>query len=146
MDLTPHFHLSKISPIQPLYPITSPPTGRTNWPKDEFRVSNLNWQQFFPCHNKTYSILYYYPLLYYTFFYNKDELEACREAKHRLEMDWSDKYSAQHLGKVDKSSAPLELSLYNKYHHFFLYETTWIVIYILHLPNMQRVRGPDSRL
>ena len=22
-----------------------------------------------------------------------------REAKHRLEMDWSDKYSAQHLGQ-----------------------------------------------
>ena len=28
----------------------------------------------------------------------KDQLEACKEAKHRLEMDWSDKYSAQHLG------------------------------------------------
>ena len=28
----------------------------------------------------------------------KEQLEACREAKHRLEMDWSDKYSAQHLG------------------------------------------------
>jgi len=27
----------------------------------------------------------------------KEQLEACREAKHRLEMDWSDKYSAQHL-------------------------------------------------
>ena len=28
----------------------------------------------------------------------KDQLQACREAKHRLEMDWSDKYSAQNLG------------------------------------------------
>ena len=29
----------------------------------------------------------------------KDQLQACREAKHRLEMDWSDKYSAQNLGQ-----------------------------------------------
>ena len=29
----------------------------------------------------------------------RDQMEACKEAKHRLEMDWSDKYSAQHLGK-----------------------------------------------
>ena len=29
----------------------------------------------------------------------KDQLQACREAKHRLEMDWSDKYSAQNLGE-----------------------------------------------
>ena len=28
----------------------------------------------------------------------KDQLEACKEAKHRLEMDWSDKYTAQGLG------------------------------------------------
>ena len=28
----------------------------------------------------------------------KAQLEACREAKHRLEMDWSDKYTAQGLG------------------------------------------------
>ena len=29
-----------------------------------------------------------------------DQMMHCsREAKHRLEMDWSDKYSAQHLGK-----------------------------------------------
>jgi len=27
----------------------------------------------------------------------KDQLAACKEAKHRLEMDWSDKYSAQNL-------------------------------------------------
>ncbi|XP_023335348.1 tektin-4 [Eurytemora carolleeae] len=27
----------------------------------------------------------------------KDQLDSCREAKHRLEMDWSDKYSAQNL-------------------------------------------------
>ena len=28
-----------------------------------------------------------------------DQMMHCsREAKHRLEMDWSDKYSAQHLG------------------------------------------------
>jgi len=27
----------------------------------------------------------------------KDQLEACKEAKHRLEMDWSDKYTAQGL-------------------------------------------------
>ena len=26
-------------------------------------------------------------------------MHCSREAKHRLEMDWSDKYSAQHLGK-----------------------------------------------
>ena len=30
----------------------------------------------------------------------KAQLEACREAKHRLEMDWSDKYTAQGLGTV----------------------------------------------
>ena len=30
----------------------------------------------------------------------KDQLEACKEAKHRLEMDWSDKYSAQNLGTM----------------------------------------------
>ena len=30
----------------------------------------------------------------------KDQLEACKEAKHRLEMDWSDKYSAQNLGII----------------------------------------------
>ena len=29
----------------------------------------------------------------------KDQLTACREAKHRLEMDWSDKYTAQGLGQ-----------------------------------------------
>ena len=29
----------------------------------------------------------------------KAQLEACREAKHRLEMDWSDKYTAQGLGQ-----------------------------------------------
>ena len=30
----------------------------------------------------------------------RDQLAACREAKHRMEMDWSDKYSAQALGIV----------------------------------------------
>ena len=29
----------------------------------------------------------------------RDQMEACREAKHRLEMDWSDKYTAQGLGQ-----------------------------------------------
>ncbi len=29
----------------------------------------------------------------------KDQMEACKEAKHRLEMDWSDKYTAQGLGQ-----------------------------------------------
>ena len=36
--------------------------------------------------------------LSYTLQQTKDQLEACKEDKHRLEMDWSDKYSAQHLG------------------------------------------------
>ena len=34
----------------------------------------------------------------------KAQLEACREAKHRLEMDWSDKYTAQGLGTVQYST------------------------------------------
>ena len=29
----------------------------------------------------------------------RDQMEACKEAKHRLEMDWSDKYTAQGLGQ-----------------------------------------------
>ena len=29
----------------------------------------------------------------------RDQIEACKEAKHRLEMDWSDKYTAQGLGR-----------------------------------------------
>ena len=29
----------------------------------------------------------------------RDQIEACKEAKHRLEMDWSDKYTAQGLGQ-----------------------------------------------
>ena len=45
----------------------------------------------------------------------KDQLTACREAKHRLEMDWSDKYSAQAIGKDPISSEELYL-----YHHFRL--------------------------
>ena len=31
----------------------------------------------------------------------RDQMEACKEAKHRLEMDWSDKYTAQGLGEFD---------------------------------------------
>ena len=34
-----------------LYHIPSPPTGWTNWPINGLDVSNLNWQQFSPCHN-----------------------------------------------------------------------------------------------
>ena len=33
----------------------------------------------------------------------KDQLEACKEAQHRLEMDWSDKCSAQNLGTTSYS-------------------------------------------
>ena len=32
----------------------------------------------------------------------RDQMEACKEAKHRLEMDWSDKYTAQGLGELIK--------------------------------------------
>ena len=39
----------------------------------------------------------------------KAQLEACREAKHRLEMDWSDKYTAQGLGGWHIS---LDISIY----------------------------------
>ena len=38
----------------PIYPFTAPisstPTGWTNWPINDIHVSNLNWQQFPPCH------------------------------------------------------------------------------------------------
>ncbi len=37
-----------ILPIHPPYPI---PYEWTNLPINEFHVFNLNWQQFFPCHN-----------------------------------------------------------------------------------------------
>ena len=40
----------------------------------------------------------------------KDQLQACREAKHRLEMDWSDKYSAQNIGKYSNSNFSICLS------------------------------------
>ena len=39
----------------------------------------------------------------------KDQMQACREAKHRLEMDWSDKYSAQNLGGSHHISHPHNL-------------------------------------
>ena len=37
--------------INPLNPICSPPTGWTNWQINDVHFSNLNWRQFFPCHN-----------------------------------------------------------------------------------------------
>ena len=48
-------------------------------------------------HTNFYNYMYKDPLAR-TLQQTKEQLEACREAKHRLEMDWSDKYSAQHLG------------------------------------------------
>ena len=40
-----------ITPFHTFYHILSPPTGCTNWPLNKFRVSKLNWRQYFPCHN-----------------------------------------------------------------------------------------------
>ena len=40
-----------LPPIYPLYPILSTPTEWANLPMSNVLVSNLNWLQFFPCHN-----------------------------------------------------------------------------------------------
>ena len=40
----------------------------------------------------------------------KDQLQACREAKHRLEMDWSDKYSAQNIGNSQLTLTTISIS------------------------------------
>ena len=40
-----------IACFQSFYPIPYSPTGWTNWPINDVHVSNLNWRQFYPCHN-----------------------------------------------------------------------------------------------
>ena len=45
-----------------MHPPFTPP-GWTNWPIDFFNVSNLNWTQFFPCHNIHVYIIYIHFLL-----------------------------------------------------------------------------------